>query len=512
MREITENKARPIIDKPSKLDALKKTLLSVKRLPLGVITTAEKICQCAKDELKNHLEHHGTKQNFQYFEEPLRLHSLVKVHPSQLHRPKQQLSNMRTRAFLTRKAIEYRNKDIPLVSSYEPPPSDQRLDSMVFSGTDNGLTVMTEIIGVNLIKHKYHLLLHNRFSPLTYLDADEGNLPDSTGTAAGNDGNGVDQVITKDAIDKHEIRDGSVKCDGDLNGDDSDTGATANDCGQTTTLEPLPESYKMRAEDIDFGPGQFMRRNIILKDKKTAEEGKRVQEIEKHLPRSSVFRAKEVEDVISNLDAHRSNGQALRAFYHSKKQNTLSNKTEHIDRHFRSCFASRERSFCAGVRPQTSLTMFIGDRGLCVGSRLKGHLKYGGKWKPRLHSSVATVHTTNEHKTSQTCMYCFGPTSHPTQSIKSKDGKTKTRSIHGAFLCLNPACVSVLNHIAIQGRDKTSALAIAVSGLSTLLFRQPFPVFNPKPSQSNTGIIPKTTSFCNRNEKQDGSGAALADA
>ncbi|KAK4516805.1 uncharacterized protein ATC70_011784 [Mucor velutinosus] len=179
---------------------------------------------------------------------------------------------------------------------------------------------------------------------------------------------------------------------------------------------------------------------------------------------------------------------------------------------FRSCFASRERSFCAGVRPQTSLAMFIRDRGLCVGSRLKGHLKYGGKWKPRLHSSVATVHTTNERKTSQTCMYCFGPISYPTQSIKAKNGKTKTRSIHGAFLSLNPACVSVLNYRAIQGRDRTSALAIADSGLSTLLFRQPLPVFNPKPSQSNTGIISKTTSFCNKNEKRDSSGAALADA
>ncbi|KAK4509881.1 uncharacterized protein ATC70_007185 [Mucor velutinosus] len=351
---------------------------------------------------------------------------------------------------------------------------------MVFSGTDNGLAVMTETIGVNLNKYKYHLSLHNRFSPLTHLDADEGNLSDSTGTAAGNDGNGVDQVITNDAIDKDEIRDGSVKCDGDPNGDDGDAGATANDRGQTTTFEPLSESYKMRAEGIDFGSGQFMRRKITLKDKKTTEEGKRVQEIEQQLPRSSVFRAKEVEDVISNLDAHRSNGQALRAFYHSKKQNTLSNKTEHIDRRFRSRFASRERSFCAGVRPQTSLVMFIGDRGLCVDSRLKGHLKYGRRWKPRLHSSVATVHTTNEHKTSQTCTYCFGPTSHPTQTTKAKDGKTKIRSIHGAFLCLNPACVSVLNHRAIQGRDKTSALAIAVSGLSTLLFRQPLPVFNPK--------------------------------
>ncbi|KAK4520585.1 Rho GTPase [Mucor velutinosus] len=74
MREIIENKARPITDKPSKLDVLKKVLLSVKRLPLGVITTAEKICQCAKDELKNYLEYHGTNQNFQYFQEYVKDH------------------------------------------------------------------------------------------------------------------------------------------------------------------------------------------------------------------------------------------------------------------------------------------------------------------------------------------------------------------------------------------------------------------------------------------------------
>ncbi|KAK4517511.1 uncharacterized protein ATC70_000850 [Mucor velutinosus] len=187
---------------------------------------------------------------------------------------------MRIGAFLTRKAIEYRNKDIPLVSNNEPPPSDQHLDSMVFSGTDNGLAVMTETIGMNMKKYKYHLSLHDRFSPLTHLDADEGNLSDSADTAAGNDGNGADQVITNNASDKDEIRDGSVKCDGDLNGDDGDAGATANDCGQTTTFESLPESYKIRAEDAGFGSGEFLRRKVTLKDKKTTEEGKKVQEIE----------------------------------------------------------------------------------------------------------------------------------------------------------------------------------------------------------------------------------------
>ncbi|CAO3655061.1 unnamed protein product [Mucor fragilis] len=370
---------------------------------------------------------------------------------------KQRLSNLRTRAFLTRKAIEYRSKEIPIISNSDAPPAEQDLNAMRFSGTDNGLAVMTETVGMDLSKYRYHLSLHNRFSPLAILDADDGDVSGSTGaaaSAAANDGNGDDQDTT----------DGATGI-GESHVDDA-----------APTFEPLPKSYKMRAEDVDFGSGQFIKRKITIKDKNTTEAGKEVKKAEEQLSKSNVFRASVLEDIRSNLAKYKSSGPALRAFYHSKKMNTLTNKVEYIDRRFRSRFASSERAFCTGGRPQTCLTMFIGDRGLCVGSRLKGHLKYGGKWKPRLHQAVATVCTTNEHKTSQTCIYCFGPTSHPTQTIKAKDGRTKTKSIHGAFLCLNPNCVSVVNSRAIQSRDKMSALAIAVSGLSSLLFKQPLPV------------------------------------
>lgn len=46
----------------------------MKKLPPGIITGAEKICHCAKEELKNHLEHHGMKQNFSYFQECVKNH------------------------------------------------------------------------------------------------------------------------------------------------------------------------------------------------------------------------------------------------------------------------------------------------------------------------------------------------------------------------------------------------------------------------------------------------------
>ncbi|KAF1807365.1 hypothetical protein FB192DRAFT_1454333, partial [Mucor lusitanicus] len=74
MRDHITRKARPVIGSKIKIDALKTQLLAVKRLPPGIIGDAEKICQCAKNELKNHLEHHGTMQNFQYFQKYVKEH------------------------------------------------------------------------------------------------------------------------------------------------------------------------------------------------------------------------------------------------------------------------------------------------------------------------------------------------------------------------------------------------------------------------------------------------------
>lgn len=50
----------------------------------------------------------------------------------------------------------------------------------MFWGTDNRLTVMTETVGMNLNKYKYHLSLHSRFSPLVTFGA--------TVSAAANEG------------------------------------------------------------------------------------------------------------------------------------------------------------------------------------------------------------------------------------------------------------------------------------------------------------------------------------
>lgn len=60
--------------------------------------------------------------------------------------------------------------------------------------------------------------------------------------------------------------------------------------------------------------------------------------------------------------------------------------------------------------------MMIRDKGLEAGSRIKGHLRYGDKWKHKIHGQYTNVCITNENDTSQTCVFCFQKLSHATQS------------------------------------------------------------------------------------------------
>ncbi|KAI9248110.1 hypothetical protein EDC94DRAFT_352320 [Helicostylum pulchrum] len=67
--------------------------------------------------------------------------------------------------------------------------------------------------------------------------------------------------------------------------------------------------------------------------------------------------------------------------------------------------------------------MIIGDRGAGVGSRIKVHLRYGGKWKQDIHGKYTSVCITNENNTSQTCVYCYNKLNHPSHAKKIK-GRT----------------------------------------------------------------------------------------
>ncbi|KAI8331647.1 hypothetical protein BD560DRAFT_462614 [Blakeslea trispora] len=141
--------------------------------------------------------------------------------------------------------------------------------------------------------------------------------------------------------------------------------------------------------------------------------------------------------------------------------------------------------------------MMIGNRGFGVGSRIKRHLRYVGTWKQDNHARYTTVNITNENNTSQTCVYCFNKLQHPKQLIQVK-GKTVYRNMKGAFHCLSPECTSVTNGHGVSGRGKLSTLAIAISGITTMLFQHTLPAFSRTISPSNTELHNKTAFFCTR--------------
>ena len=144
--------------------------------------------------------------------------------------------------------------------------------------------------------------------------------------------------------------------------------------------------------------------------------------------------------------------------------------------------------------------MFVGDRGLSISSRIKGFMCYGGQWKPKKHNFYTAVCITNEHNTSQTCIYRFNKLSHPVRTIH-RNGASQLRTINGAFVYDNPSCVSVQAKKAVKRRDTLSAMVIGLSDLTTFLFGATLPPFDPKVSQSNTNKFKtNAASFFTANE------------
>ncbi|KAI8330282.1 hypothetical protein BD560DRAFT_416411 [Blakeslea trispora] len=184
-------------------------------------------------------------------------------------------------------------------------------------------------------------------------------------------------------------------------------------------------------------------------------------------------------------------------------------KQEYFTKKIKDRLCSREREF-TNPKPKKKdvkkkgkeiqrkkLLMMIGDRGFGIGSRIRGHLRYGGIWKQDRHARYTTVCITNENYTPQTCVYCFNKLTHARSRIIKQD-KITYREIKGTFICYNSKCPSARHGRNTTSRDKVSALAIAISGMTTLLFQETLPVFSRTISHSNTELHNKTASFCTR--------------
>lgn len=204
---------------------------------------------------------------------------------------------------------------------------------------------------------------------------------------------------------------------------------------------------------------------------------------------ASLSGAESVEHLNELYKIHTDSKKDLREFYFSNAMVKGKRRSELQLRRTKDLICSNERRFVAG---KSKPIMFVGDRGYGIGSSIKGHLRYGGMWKPDIHSRYTSVGITNEHNTSQTCLFCFQKLSHPLKAV-TKKGQQQVHTVKGTFVCNNKACILHSTASTHKGRDSVSALAIGISGAATVILQNPFPVFHPKTntSQSNTGKFKK---------------------
>ncbi|CEP09091.1 hypothetical protein [Parasitella parasitica] len=158
----------------------------------------------------------------------------------------------------------------------------------------------------------------------------------------------------------------------------------------------------------------------------------------------------------------------VRKFYHSKSNAKRKKRYELAKGKYYDRLAAKDRRF---THASTHI-MFIGDRRHAVGSPIKGHLRFGGHWKELRHSRYTPTLISNEHNSSQTCLWCFSKLSHPYTAL---DGQVKMTN--GSFICLNAACPQ---KYVVMSRDRLSALAIGLAGAAQFMLGYTFPCFDPK--------------------------------
>ncbi|EPB87743.1 hypothetical protein HMPREF1544_05403 [Mucor circinelloides 1006PhL] len=109
--------------------------------------------------------------------------------------------------------------------------------------------------------------------------------------------------------------------------------------------------------------------------------------------------------------------------------------------------------------------LFVGDRGYA-----------------KVHGRCCPVLVTNEHNTSQICLFCFKKASHPLKLVTKN--KQYVRNVNGSSVCTNPTSTLRTKGETHKARDSLPALAVGLAGLSTVIFGQPILSFDPSFSES----------------------------
>ncbi|CEP13426.1 hypothetical protein [Parasitella parasitica] len=151
---------------------------------------------------------------------------------------------------------------------------------------------------------------------------------------------------------------------------------TDADRGPSKIISPylkMPKSFSVKGSDIDYGTGRRYLREHTNRLKK--KDDRRILQLEADLSRinlSAVTSIEELDEWETNQFEH---ANEIRQFYHSSHMARKTRQYELKRNKFVDRLCSGERKSCFGEEAdqrQKRLLMFVGDRGLGIGSRVEG--------------------------------------------------------------------------------------------------------------------------------------------
>jgi hypothetical protein len=139
--------------------------------------------------------------------------------------------------------------------------------------------------------------------------------------------------------------------------------------------------------------------------------------------------------------------------------------------------AAKERKYVVqAAKDETGPPIRIVKAATGVGLRIEGHTKRGGTKMRQRHRRYTIVSMTNEHRSSQTCIFCFQQVQRPkTRKLK---GKWKPVFVNGSSLCMNAQCLAYRHGCNTRNRDTQAAFANALAGVSRISTGQTLKPFN----------------------------------
>ncbi|EPB84962.1 hypothetical protein HMPREF1544_08240 [Mucor circinelloides 1006PhL] len=195
----------------------------------------------------------------------------------------------------------------------------------------------------------------------------------------------------------------------------------------------LPPILTLGPKGINQQSGLATYTASLVKKKKKTVPGHQTLQSKQLLSGCSLRQSANTNELDSNYREHEQCREPIRSLYYSnsqckKKRRLGLSKIKH-----------QERKSSNHEKP----IMFVFDRGHDVGSHIRGHQRFGGAWKQKLHGRYTPTLITNEYNSSQTCLFCFHKLSHPmVASQRQQDQK------HKRIICLSECSMPPMHRLS----------------------------------------------------------------